>query len=152
VLVEGAVDVVGAFLGVDDAGPEGLDPVGPPDEVFGGWVRERLEGGRGQGGEVGGGGQDAGSEGGEGGTGGGRSVTTRMPREDGPKAERRVGKGTVLDLRAERETVIGLPVLGGRAAIGVGGILGRWMFEGNGSSFQTMFITCPCFESCDGDG
>jgi hypothetical protein len=58
----------------------------------------------------------------------------------------------VLDLRAERETVIGLPVLGGRAAIGVGGILGRWMFEGNGSSFQTMFITCPCFESCDGDG
>jgi hypothetical protein len=44
---------------------------------------------------------------------GGRSVTTRMPREEGPNAERRVEKGTVLDWRAERETVIGLPVLGG---------------------------------------
>jgi hypothetical protein len=36
-----------------------------------------------------------------------------MPREEGPKADRRVGKGTVLDWRAERETVTGLPILNG---------------------------------------
>ena len=53
---------------------------------------------------------------------GGRSVTTRMPREEGPNAERRVGKGTVLDWRAERETVIGLPVLG---ALDGGEVIGR---------------------------
>ena len=47
---------------------------------------------------------------------GGRSVTTRMPREEGPKAERRVEKGTVLDWRAERDTVTGLLVVGGLGA------------------------------------
>jgi hypothetical protein len=36
-----------------------------------------------------------------------------MPREEGPKAERRVEKGTVLDWRAVRETVTGLPILSG---------------------------------------
>ena len=44
---------------------------------------------------------------------GGRSVTTRMPREEGPKAARRVEKGTVLDWRAKSDTVTGWPVVGG---------------------------------------
>ena len=42
VLVEGAIDVVGALLGVDDARAEGLDAVRPADEVFGGRVGEGL--------------------------------------------------------------------------------------------------------------
>ena len=63
VLVEGAVDVVGALLGVEDARAEGFDAVGPADEVFGGRVGEGLEGGGREGCEVGGGCQDAGAEG-----------------------------------------------------------------------------------------
>lgn len=41
----------------------------------------------------------------------GRSVTTRMPRESGPKAERREEKGTVPALRSFRETVTGCACL-----------------------------------------
>ena len=36
VLVECAVDIVRAFLGVDDTGAEGLFAMRPADEVFGG--------------------------------------------------------------------------------------------------------------------
>ena len=43
----------------------------------------------------------------------------RMPSDEGPKAESRVENGTVLDCRAERDTVTGLPVLGGVEVIGV---------------------------------
>ena len=52
VLIEGAVDVVGALLCVDDPRAEGLDTVGPADEVFGGGVSEGLERVGGERGEV----------------------------------------------------------------------------------------------------
>lgn len=38
---------------------------------------------------------------------GGRSLTRRMPREEGPNASRRVGKGMLLECRSVRETVVG---------------------------------------------
>jgi hypothetical protein len=52
VLIEGAVDVVGALLCVDDPRAEGLDAVGPADEVFGSGVGEGLERGGGERGKV----------------------------------------------------------------------------------------------------
>ena len=48
-LIEGAVDVVGALLCVDHTRAESLDTVGPTDEVFGGGVSEGLERGGGEG-------------------------------------------------------------------------------------------------------
>ena len=51
-LIEGAVDVVGALLCVDYTRAESLDTMGPADEVFGGRVSEGLERGGGEGSEV----------------------------------------------------------------------------------------------------
>lgn len=42
VLVEGAVDVVGAFEGVEVAGAEGFFAAGPANEVFCCWAGERF--------------------------------------------------------------------------------------------------------------
>lgn len=42
VLVEGAVDIVGALEGVEVAGPEGLFAAGPADQVVGFWPSEGL--------------------------------------------------------------------------------------------------------------
>jgi len=81
---------------------------------------------------------------------GGRSVTTRMPREEGPNAERRVEKGTVLDWRAERETVTGLPVLG---ALDGGEAIGRLTGFGYGLVVPKLgsFLICntTSIKTCD---
>ena len=54
---------------------------------------------------------------------GGRSVTTRMPKESGPNASSKEEKVTVPALRSLRETVTGCAVLMGAIVLGAEVIL-----------------------------